>query len=107
MRFCGALTLALLAVKANALSTWIRVSSSTAEIFTDGGESSARAILLRFETLNRIFSESNIAESPPRLRVFIFASERDFDKYRPRKATAGFYGNSGDEDLSFFWKEAS
>jgi tetratricopeptide (TPR) repeat protein len=92
------LMLALFAVPA-AAANWIQISSPSIEVFTDSSESSARALLDRFATLNRIFRESNIAETPPRLRVFIFASQRDFEKYRPTRGAAGFYRNDTDQDL--------
>jgi tetratricopeptide (TPR) repeat protein len=90
--------LALVAVPA-AAANWIQVSSPSIEIFTDTSENTARALLDRFETLHRIFRESNIAESPPHLRVFIFASERDFEKYRPSRSGAGFYTRGDDLDV--------
>jgi Flp pilus assembly protein TadD len=91
--------LALFAVPAAAESTWLQVSSPSIDIFTDAGENSARALLDRFETLNRIFRESNVAPSPPRLRVFIFSSVRDFEKYRPTPSTAGFFRGDDDQDV--------
>ncbi len=69
--FSHATLFALFAVPA-AAANWIQVSAPSIEIFTDTSENTARALLDRFETLNRIFRESNIAGSPPRLRVFIF-----------------------------------
>ena len=74
------------------------MSSPSIDIFTDGGDE-ARALLERFETLGRIFRESNVAPSPPRLRVFIFSSERDFEKYRPAPSTAGFFRSDDDQDV--------
>jgi Tfp pilus assembly protein PilF len=100
MRWGILFALAVIAAEASAAaSTWTRVSSPSIDIFTDAGENSARALLDRFETLNRIFRESNVAESPPHLRVFIFSSERDFEKYRPSRAAAGFYRSEEDQDL--------
>lgn len=96
--FLATLWLALLAVPA-AAANWIEISSPSIEIFTDGSENSARVVLSRFETLNRIFRASNVADPPPRLRVFIFASERDFEKYRPTPSTAGFFRSDDDQDV--------
>jgi tetratricopeptide (TPR) repeat protein len=93
------LLLALFAVPAPAASTWIEVSSPSIDLFTDAGENSARALLERFETLNRIFRESNVAPSPPRLHVFIFSTQRDFEKYRPTPSTAGFFRSDDDQDV--------
>jgi Flp pilus assembly protein TadD len=93
------LMLALFAVPAAAASTWLQISSPSIDIFTDAGENSARALLERFETLNRIFRESNVAPSPPRLRVFIFSSERDFEKFRPTPSTAGYFRGDDDQDV--------
>jgi len=82
-----------------AAATWTQISSPSIEIFTDAGENPARGLLERFETLGRIFRESNVAPVPPRLRVFIFSSERDFEKYRPTPSAAGFFRGDDDQDV--------
>jgi len=88
--------LALFAVKANALSTtWIRISSPFVVMFTDSSEKTARAILRRFETLRRVFDESQIAAAPAPVRVYVFAARRDFLDYEIDRNGAGFY-HSGD-----------
>jgi len=92
------LLLALFAVPVTA-ATWLQISTPSIDIFTDAGENPARALLERFETLSLIFRESNVARSPPRLRVFIFSSERDFEKYRPTPSTAGFFRSDDDQDV--------
>jgi tetratricopeptide (TPR) repeat protein len=90
--------LALCAAPASAaVSKFIRVSSPSIEIFTDSSESTARGLLNHLETLGRVFREGYASRS--RVRVFLFSSERDFEKYRSDPAAAGFYRNEDGEDL--------
>jgi tetratricopeptide (TPR) repeat protein len=92
--------IAFLAAEASApASTWIRVSSPSVEILTDGSQSTARAVLNRFETLRRIFRESYLGESAAPVRVFLFASEDEFQKYRAAPNLAGFYQHDEDRDF--------
>jgi tetratricopeptide (TPR) repeat protein len=92
------LALALFAVPTFAES-WVRVSSPHIEIFTDNGEKTARAVLHRFETLHRVFGESNIAASPAPLRVFIFSTRPDFMAYEIDERAAGFYTPGDDREF--------
>ncbi len=92
--------IALLTAVANApASTWIRISSPSVEILTDSSAGSARAVLNRFETLRRIFRESYLEESAAPVRVFLFASEAEFQKYRADPNSAGFYQHDEDRDF--------
>lgn len=83
----------------DALADWIRLASPSFEIFTNSGEKTARAVLGRFEALHRIFYESPFADSAPPLRVFVFSSEREFEKYRSSPVAAGFY--RADQEMDF------
>ena len=102
MRFAAVL-LALCAGQAIAASStsssaWICLSSPSIEIFTDSSEKTARTVLRRFQTLHRVFRDSHIAESPAPLRVFLFASADDYQKYRVNQSAAAFY-LADDSDL--------
>jgi tetratricopeptide (TPR) repeat protein len=99
-------TLALLALPASA-DTWIRVSSPSTEIFTDSSVGTARAVLSRFETLHRVFSASRFDSSPARVRVFIFASRRDFLEYEITQNAAGFYRPGDDRDLIVAYEDTA
>ncbi len=100
MRWAIPLVLAAIAGQASAASsTWIRISSPSVEIFTDSGERPARAVLDRFETLNRVFRESYRTDSSAPLRVYIFSSARDYEQYRPNPQANAFYENDGDGDF--------
>jgi tetratricopeptide (TPR) repeat protein len=89
----------LAAQASGAASTWLRISSPSVEILTDSSEGAARSVLNRFETLRRIFGESYSADLPAPLRVFLFASEDEFQKYRSAPYSAGFYQHDEDRDF--------
>jgi tetratricopeptide (TPR) repeat protein len=103
MRWGILCVLAMIAGKASAASpTWIRVSSPSIELFTDSGENTARAVLTRFETLHRIFHDlygRGVADSPAPVRVFVFNSPRDFEKYRIYSTMDGFYQTDGEQEF--------
>lgn len=80
------------------------MSSPSAEVFTDCGEKTARAVLNRFEILRRVFRESSAGESPAPVKVFIFASLSEFEKYRPDSNSAGAYEPSSDQDFILLYE---
>ena len=80
------------------------MSSPSAEVFTDCGEKTARAVLNRFEILRRVFRESSSGESPAPVKVFIFASLSEFEKYRPDNNSAGTYEPSSDQDFILLYE---
>ena len=96
---CLLAVLALPAIGAD----WMRVTSAPSasgriEILTDAGEKAGRQILSRLEDIRRIFRQANTADSPLELRVFVFASEREFHGYRDGPATGGFYQSASERD---------
>jgi Flp pilus assembly protein TadD len=108
MRNAIACILAVLAAEASgAASTWLRISSPSVEILTDSSESTARSVLNRFEALRRIFGESYSADLPAPLRVFVFASEDEFQKYRSAPYSAGFYQHDEDRDFIVVYQGAA
>ena len=97
---CLICLLAAMAGNASTLaSKWIRIISPQVDIFTDSGEPTARAILNRYESLRRVFPESYLANSPSPLRVFVFSSASEFEKYRTIPGTDGFYQPDEEEDF--------
>src|ERR1700728_1851459 len=99
--------LALFAVKASALSTWIQISSPTVVMFTDSGEKTARAVLHRFETLRRVFNDSKIAAAPAPVRVYVFAARRDFLEYEIDRNGAGFYHSGDDREFIVAYEDTA
>jgi tetratricopeptide (TPR) repeat protein len=77
---------------------WTRVSSPEIEVLTDAGERTGRQVLGRFDQIRRIFRQANAPDSPLALRVFVFASEKDFRSYREGAATEGFYQSAPERD---------
>jgi Flp pilus assembly protein TadD len=107
MRWSTLCVLAVIAGKAGAASTWSRVSSPSIELYTDSGDHTARAVLRRFETLHRIFRQSYDVDRAPPLRVFVFSSTGDFQKFRSAPAADAFYRGSQDRDLIVLQEVAS
>jgi tetratricopeptide (TPR) repeat protein len=93
----GLILIALLALPA-AGAEWTRVSSPQIEVLTDAGERTGRQVLARFDQIRRIFRQANAPDSPLALRVFVFASEKDFRSYREGAATEGFYQSAPERD---------
>jgi tetratricopeptide (TPR) repeat protein len=81
-----------------AAAEWTRVSSPQIEVLTDSGERTGRQVLARFDQIRRIFRQANAPGSPLALRVFVFASEKDFRSYREGAATEGFYQSAPERD---------
>jgi len=102
------MALALIAVKASSASpTWSRLSSPSTILYTDAGEHTARTVLKRFETLHRIFRLSYTADTSSPLRVFIFLSPRDFEKYRSNPNTDAFYTFDQDDECIILQERTS
>src|SRR6266446_1037419 len=92
---------ALIAIALTALpatAEWTRVRSPEIEVLTDAGEKTGRQVLARFDEIRRIFRQANAPVSPLALRVFVFASEREFRSYREDSATDGFYQSAPERD---------
>ena len=71
-------------------SKWIRLRAANLEILSDAGERSARQALDRLEHIRQVIPAAE-SRGPLELRVFLFASERDYRAYAPNPATGGFY----------------
>jgi tetratricopeptide (TPR) repeat protein len=93
----GLILVALVALPARA-AEWTRVFSPQIEVLTDSGERTGRQVLARFDQIRRIFRQANAPGSPLALRVFVFASEKDFRSYRDGAATEGFYQSAPERD---------
>ncbi len=79
---------------------WIRIESTHFELLTDAGEHTGRRVLDRFEQARRVFTHvfpSLHGEYP--CRVFVFASERDYNRVRPGPFVTGFYQSGPDRDF--------
>jgi len=75
---------------------WLRLESPGIELFTDAGEKSGRQLASRFEQVRGIFRQAGISDGPVRVRVFAFASQRDFHRYRAD--SDGFFQSGPDRD---------
>src|SRR5260370_633588 len=87
-----------LTLPAAAAAECTRVLSPQIEVLTDAGEKTGRQVLGRFDEIRRIFRQTNAPDSPLALRVFVFASEKEFRVYREDSATDGFYQSAPERD---------
>lgn len=81
----------------NADSNWIRLRADNLEILSDAGERSARQALERLEQIRQVIPAGE-GRGPLELRVFLFASQRDYRAYAPNPATSGFYQSGFERD---------
>ena len=78
---------------------WFRIASPNFELFTAAGEKGGRQLLDRLETVRYVFRESIGGKSPSLpVRVFQFASEREFRRFEERDAVWGFHQGSAERD---------
>ncbi len=81
----------LLAGALNAGAAWLRLDSTHFELYTDTGERSGRQALARLEQIRQVFGNTTTARSPVPVRVFLFASESDFLRFRTTGSTVGYF----------------
>src|SRR5687768_10924274 len=75
--------LLLIACCAAPAATWVRYTSPNFELYTDTREATARDVLGRLELIRHIFLDTaGPAGAPLPVRVFVFASPRDFRPFR-------------------------
>ena len=104
MKCQGFLLVSVLAVAAGtavAAPNWVRIESPHFELFTNAGERSGRRTILYFEQARDFFLKTgNVGKVPSSLtRIVLFRSPKEFEPYRPYKATSAFYRSSPKQDL--------
>lgn len=78
---------------------WQRLASPHFEMITDAEARDAAKVLDRLEAVRHVFLESIGGKAPAvPVRVFLFASERTFRKFEPRRAVRGFHQGGPDRD---------
>jgi tetratricopeptide (TPR) repeat protein len=73
-------------------SSWVRLASPDFEILSGAGEKAGRRALERLEQARRVFAATTPgfnANLP--VRVLLFGSEREFERFRPSPAVVAFY----------------
>lgn len=89
----------LFALSLAAAADWQRIASPNFELFTDAGERDASKVLDRLEGVRHVFLESIGGKAPAvPVRVFLFATERTFRKFEPRRTVRGFHQGGPDRD---------
>jgi tetratricopeptide (TPR) repeat protein len=78
---------------------WVRIASPDVEVLSSAGQNAGRRALARLEQARQVFAQTAPAfngELP--VRVFVFSSEREFNRFRPAPAVAAFYQSGPDRD---------
>ncbi len=75
---------------------WIRMPSSDFEIYSSAGEGDTRRALQYFERVRSFFDQSmgggeGAAHKKEPVRVIVFGSKKEFEKYRPNDFVAAYY----------------
>jgi tetratricopeptide (TPR) repeat protein len=88
--------LCLLLATLPAQCEWILLHTPQLELLTDAGEKSAARLLDRMATVRQVLGQGPSPERP--LRVFLFASEREFHSYADGKTEEGFFQSGPERD---------
>lgn len=86
--------LVLLAAAIPARSEWVVYRTPELELLTDAGEKAAAKVLDRMAAVRQVLGQGPSAGKP--LRVFVFASEREFQSYADSSFTEGTYTSNGE-----------
>jgi len=76
---------------------WLRIRTPHLEVLTDAGEKTGRSALNRLEDIRRVLDARNTRPLP--LRVFVFASEKEFRAYAENSIVDGFYQSGVERDF--------
>jgi tetratricopeptide (TPR) repeat protein len=87
---------ALLFVSSLHAADWIRVRSTGIELLTDAGEKTARETLQRLAQIRGLLPATPTAPVP--LRIYLFASRGEYQRYAPAPTASGFYQSGFDHD---------
>lgn len=90
--------LALAVLAAPPQGGWHRLRSPHFELVTDAGDKAGRAILEALEQVREVFREPDgtSRSSPLPVRVYLFASARQYRHYQPSAPVKGFYQGGPD-----------
>lgn len=77
-------------------SEWITLRTPQLELLTDAGEKTAGRVLDRMATIRQVLGQGSAPERP--LRVFVFASERQFHSYAQGSVTQGYFQSGPERD---------
>jgi tetratricopeptide (TPR) repeat protein len=88
--------LLLVAVAVPARPEWILLRTPQLELFTDAGEKAASRTLDRMAAVRQVLGQGPAAGRP--LRVFLFASEREFHSYADGPLTGGTFHSEAERD---------
>mgnify|MGYP005850584977 CR=1 FL=1 len=77
---------------------WVRLASPHFTLFTDAGEKTGRQLLVSLEQVREVFRDLGGGHkgSPLSVRVYLFASPKDYRHYQSLPAVKGFYQGGPD-----------
>ena len=78
---------------------WLKVTSPSFELYSNSNERLARLVTERAEQLRQIFLDANSGGAPLPVRIYLFASERDYRPFRLSKSTSGYYQSGPERDF--------
>jgi hypothetical protein len=91
---------ALLMAAPAAAQDWTYASSEHFEVYTTGGDRTARDVIEHFEGVHAFFTQF-LKLSPrtgPPTRLIVFSNDREFEPFRPNEAAHAFYQRGPDRD---------
>ena len=90
----------VLGASAAAAQTWTSAESEHFEVYTTGGDRTARDALTYFERVHAFFTDfMKIApQTKARTRLIVFTGDRQFAPYRPGELTVAFYQSGPERD---------
>ncbi len=77
-----------------AYSEWVVYRTPELELLTDAGDKAASKVLDRMAAVRQVLGQGPTAGRP--LRVFVFASDREFHSYADSLSTEGLYSNGSE-----------
>lgn len=84
----------MLAAAIPAHSEWVVYRTSELELLTDAGDKPASKVLDRMAAVRQVLGQGPTGGRP--LRVFVFASDREFHSYADGPSTEGLYSNGSE-----------
>lgn len=84
-----------------AAAEWLRISSPDFQLFTDAGEKAGLQAINRLEQIRQVFRDigGEWKQSPIPVRIYLFASEAEYSRYRPSATSKGFFQGGPERNL--------
>jgi tetratricopeptide (TPR) repeat protein len=79
---------------------WLRLNTARFELYSNAGESRARAALLQLDTARVVLAQAGLPlpDSVPPIRVVLFDKTSEFERFRRSGTTAAFFQSGAERD---------